>query len=609
MSQAVTVPHDPLPLLRGEHPRVIATTEDFARMEERIAAYPRMRAVADAVTATARKLLDEQVVTHDIPDGKRLLEVSRRVVERMYVLCMAYRRTGDAAFRERVWAEMAAVCACPHWNPSHFLDTGEMAHAVAVAYDWLHDAWTDEQRCTMREAIVKHAFTPAIERYDRREWWVVANNNWNVVCNGGLVTAAIALGEETPQLSARVIREAATNVPRCLRHFAPDGGWPEGPGYWGYTLRYLMVMLSSMRAGLGTEFGLGDLPGLANAGMFPVHVRGPVGVFNFADAPESYSKRRGGDGAMIALWLAHRYERTDVISDVDLDHVEHPLALLWWREGDVTEPPRDAYFRGVETVTMRSAWNDPDARFVAAQCGRNIVGHNQADLGSFVLDALGVRWAIDPGTDDYNMPGFFGDKRFDYYRNRAEGHNTLVINPDASAGQNLDAGGTVTHFHPDANHPAAEMDLTEAYPGATRVTRRLEMRDRLMTIVEDRIVMPAATVVWWFMHTRAAVALSDDRRTATLVQMGRTLTATIESAAAVFEVMPAVPLPTSPNPEGQNPNDGSTLINAAPGRGRVKRGDIPRFGEPNPAKAIRKLAIRLDGVIDTTIRVHFTPAI
>jgi hypothetical protein len=41
----------------------------------------------------------------------------------------------------------------------------------------------------------------------------------------------------------------------------------------------------------------------------------------------------------------------------------------------------------------------------------------------------GVRWFVDLGADNYNLPGYFGGQRWNYYRMRAESHNTLVLNP------------------------------------------------------------------------------------------------------------------------------------------------------------------------------------
>ncbi len=611
----IRVPEDVLATLRPSPPYVMATAEDFARVQRLAATDAAVGAWVEAIRARVVQLLDEPVATYDIPDGKRLLEVSRRVVNRTYDLGLIWRLTREDRFRDRLWAEMEAVCAFPDWNPSHFLDTAEMAHAVAVAYDWLHEAWSDAQRQTMRDTLRSHAIDLALEKYAGGDVghfrWDTHDNNWNVVCNGGISTAAVAIAADEPEVARAVLTAALPRMAHCLQHFAPDGGWPEGPGYWAYTIRYLVATMSTLEAALGSDLGVGDMPGLDRTAWFPLQLTGPSGItFNFSDAkaggpltlplPRSqmhhYLAKRYGDRSWLqpGLW----YEKADVMN------------VLFYQPApeDAAPPPRDVRFAGVEAFALRSAWGDAEALYVAAQCGKNTVGHNQADLGTFVLDALGERWAIDPGPDDYNLPGYFGPERYDYYRNRAEGHNVIVVNPDRGAGQVVNAGGRITADDLQGASPGATMDLTAAYPAAERYTRRITMPERGAVVIEDELTLSDPGAVWWFWHTLAQVEVAEDGRAATLTQRGKRLRLTLAGdPGATFEVMDATPLPTSPDPEGQNPNNGAKLENVAM-IDRVKIGETPRFGPADPAKAIRKLTIHLPQVKRLTLRITATPA-
>src|SRR5207249_7256456 len=86
----------------------------------------------------------------------------------------------------------------------------------------------------------------------------------------------------------------------------------------------------------------------------------------------------------------------------------------------VSDAPLDARFGGhAELAMFRSAWHDPRALFAGFKAGRNDVAHAHLDLGSFVLDADGVRWAQDLGADDYYLSGYFdlqSGQRWLYYR-------------------------------------------------------------------------------------------------------------------------------------------------------------------------------------------------
>ena len=72
--------------------------------------------------------------------GPRLLDKSRKVVDRMYALGLLYRLDGDNADTwVGLFEELKAVSAFTDWNPSHFLDVAEMTHGFAIGYDWFYD--------------------------------------------------------------------------------------------------------------------------------------------------------------------------------------------------------------------------------------------------------------------------------------------------------------------------------------------------------------------------------------------------------------------------------------------------------------------------------------
>jgi hypothetical protein len=277
-------------------------------------------------------------------------------------------------------------------------------------------------------------------------------------------------------------------------------------------------------------------------------------TFNFEDSSDQPARTES------LFWLARRFDLP--VCNWFAAKYDRPsaAAMIWYQEPSV-DPlkaglPTDKYFRGVEVVTARSAWNDPQALFLGIQAGSNRVNHNHLDLGSFVLDAIGQRWAMDLSGDNYNLPGYFGHQRYQYYRLRAEGHNTLVINPGEAPDQDPQAVAKITRFQSDDKRVIAVADLTAAYAKhAKSVHRGLAMLDRRAVLVQDELEAPQPVAVWWFMHTPAKVTLSADGRVAMLEQEGKTVLARLLAPAeAKFQLRPAAPLPTSPNPAGQREN-------------------------------------------------------
>ncbi len=486
--------------------------------------------------------------------------------------------TATAAISIASEKEVDTVAAFPDFNPRHFLDTAEMTHALAIAYDWLFDTWTDSQRATIRNAIVEMGLKPGLAVY-HRGGWSKSVHNWNQVCNGGLTVGALAIGDEQPELAGQIVHNAIKSIPRAMASYAPDGAWAEGPGYWSYATSYNVLMLAALQSALGSEFGLAEMPGFSQTGLFPIYMTSPINqTFNFADSGSSVGS------PMCLFWLARRFD-LPVCDWFAVHHVRPSARAIIWYQKPTVDPvqaglPTDKYYRHVEAVTMRSAWNDPQALFVGMQAGSNRVNHNHLDLGTFVLDALGQRWATDLGGDNYNLPGYFGRNRYEYYRLRAEGHNTLLINPGATPDQEPQADAKIARFQSGPNRTIAIADLTSAYAShAKRVERGLAMLDRRAVLLQDEIEAAQPVTVWWFMHTRAQATLSDDGRTVTLTRKDKKLTARLLAPAdAKFEVRPAEPLPDSPHPAKQADN-----------------------------KGVQKLTVHLPGVSNLRLAVLFQP--
>lgn len=575
----VPAPADILARLNKAHPRLLATAEDFAELKKRIAGNSQLQSWHSKLQTQAQNILSAPPSRYEIPDGLRLLATSRRVVSRVCTLALLYRLDGDQRYAERAWQELAAAASFPDWNPRHFLDTAEMTHAFAIGYDWLYEVWTPEQRGSLQQAMVEKGLKPALGLYRAHSSWTRVRHNWNQVCNGGIGMGALALADVEPQLAGEILHDALESIQLAMAEFAPDGAWKEGPGYWNYATTYNVVFLAGLQTALGGEFGLSQIGAFKETGLFPVFLTGPLGrTFNYAD---------GGDSTIYApqmFWLAREFNQPVLAWYERRATKPTALDLLWFDPaGDGPKAaglPLDKYFRGAEVAVLRSESDDPKALFVGFKAGDNKANHSHLDLGSFVFDAAGVRWAMDLGADDYNLPGYFGGQRWNYYRLRAEGQNTLVINPTAAPDQDPAASTQIIRFKSKPERAFAIADLTPAYAkSARRVWRGIALLDRNKALVQDEIQADKPLDLWWFMHTPASISIESGGRAANLEQVGAQLRAVILSPPeAKFQIRDAEPLPDSPHPERQAKNE-----------------------------RVRKLAIHLTGISDSQLAVLLVP--
>ncbi len=524
------------PLLRREpaavlsglnqvHPRLILTNDRLIELKALSKTDTLLQRYVDNVVARANAYLDASPLERKLI-GPRLLGVSRECRARIYALGLAYRWTGDKRYADIAKQNLLNVVSFKDWNKSHFLDVAEMSHAVGVGYDWLFEYLTPEEKTTIKRGLIKHALEPGRLGLSGKDLgyngWTKDEHNWNQVCNGGLIIGALAIAETDPDYVEFIVSKAVASLPYSLLNYGPDGAWMEGPAYWNYATMYTAYGLGAMRTALGTDFGLSEIKGLAETGNFMIYCEGPTGyMFNFADSAEK--NRMGSSPCM--LWLANTYA-----NEAYANH-EHavmkslpasPEHVIWYYAPTELRQPKDLvkYFDGdVEVMLFRSEWDNPNALFFAMKAGYNAVNHGHLDLGNFELDALGVRWARDLGSDNYNLPGYFDKKkrgeRWQYFRLLSDSHNVPML-----GGKSQDELGNAKFIKVDTTsaNPFGIIDMSSAYPTESwQVIRGAAMvGDHRGILVQDEIVPKQPTKLNWGITTDAKISIGESGKLAVL---------------------------------------------------------------------------------------------
>jgi len=573
-----------------EHPRLLASQAELDALRESLKDDPMRRSTADAVVRQAGLLLDIPPITRTL-QGRRLLGQSRRCVQRVVTLAMAYQLTEEVRYARRAEREMLAAARFQDWNPSHFLDVAEMTFALAIGYDWLHGQLGESARNEIRAAIVgKGVELPWTTRH---KGWVKSRNNWGQVCHGGLTAGALAVMEDEPDLAARTVHNALQNVTYSMAVYAPKGSYPEGPGYWAYGTGYNVLLIALLESVLSTDLGLSNAPGFSDTGAYPSLVCGPSGLFfNYADGGSRRSPQP------FLFWFAARFSRPDWLwgerelleanlkamaerSSASAGGRFFPFTLLWLQKA-----PRDLRVltplhwssEGETPITLhRSSWADPHATFVGFKGGSPSANHGHMDIGSFVLDADGVRWALDLGAEGYHGIESRGmnlwdrsqdSDRWTIFRQRNEAHNTLVIEGQL---QRAAAAGEMIRFSDDPEFPHSVLDMSAVYEGqAKAVQRGVALLKSREVVIQDQLTgLPPGRRVRWAMITPGSPG-EVGRRTIRLKQQeARLELAILSPTEAVWGVEDSA----TPRHEWDSPNRGTRMITfdaVAPASGELR---------------------------------------
>ena len=509
------------------HPYLFITDSAFKPLKERIARgsnkmlwniHEKAIAAADAYVKSGKTLAYQKDES-----GKRILGISRDALARIFNCAYAYRYTGLKKYLNYAVKVMDDVCSFPDWNPSHFLDVAEMSTAVAVGYDWLWADLKPEFRKKVEKAVLEYGFMPAA--YKKYAEGVFRNaNNWGQVLNGGITVAAIAMQEVYPDRSKALIARSIQNVLRYDKDlYAPDGIYTEGPGYWDYGTDFYIMMCTALQEANGSDAGLSDIPGFDKTGLYKAWTVGNVGKqFNYSDNGERVGFCPG------LFYFAARFNDPSILLPNTLAPMTGadrlaPMFLLWadrCNTEDISQEGRKLFTGGgVQPLAIaRTGWSKTD-RYLAVKGGSASINHAHMDAGSFVYEADGVRWSVEPPYQRYaeieqalkafnaslwNMDQHSCRWRLAAYNNQF--HSTLTVNDKQHAVRG--SAPLLKTFDTDALR-GASFDLTALFGGDLKAATRtacivdgdhLEITDEL-TAPGDR---PAT--VRWTLTTRAVPA-------------------------------------------------------------------------------------------------------
>jgi oligo-alginate lyase len=517
------------------HPRLFFLTTEETALKEKLKNDPELSKVHNLILTECGKMLTLPVQQR-VLTGKRLLSVSREAIRRIAFLSYGYRMTGDGGYATRAETEMLAMAAFSDWNPSHFLDVAEMTLAMAIGYDWLYQSLSPSSRTTIATAI-KNKGIEETTGTKANQSWLKDDNNWNQVCNAGISAGVAAVYDENPAYYQPLIDRAVTSVKIPMAVYKYNGAYPEGMGYWDYGTTFNILLIDLLQHMWGTDRDLLSSEGFLKTVDFVTHMQGNATKqlsggtlkavnpqpFNFADCGTGVSVLPG------MFWLARQAGNTAVLygemKKLTFSLTESqsgltgnrllPFLLIWsipLTLINLPVPAETTYLaQGKSAVAaLRSGWGTGDI-YLAVKGGTPSSNHAHMDIGSFVMEANDVRWAMDFGSSDYNTLETNGvdlwnmsqnSERWDVFRYNNIAHNTLTFNGKK---QLVAGNSTIDNLVSTADIKSVEMNLTSLYQNEVSNCQRTAaiVSNRYVEIRDMIRAGPNGLTIRWNLLTQA----------------------------------------------------------------------------------------------------------
>ena len=529
----------------GQHPRFLIN--DFQKIKDDL------NRGDEEFNKTVQNFIDQATANLNNNTFNEKVVNVEELYRKMLMMSFAWNMTGEQKYLDFITRKIDELYvflkeAWPAWKVGNqALNHGNAAIGYGITYDWMYNTLKekDPERLEKLREIVStmgffqhdEVFRSGIQNYQTSAEYEYGNQS--VFKNTGSIACAVALYDEYPEVASALISANLRAIVNPFRDFAPSGGWAEGMSYWSYTVDTMPLTIDAIEAVFGTHFGLYDLPGVAHTTDYPISTLGSSGVpYSVGDSDASspwaslYTKeaKYNNDIGKAMLYRQHRpnVTITDILNWVFLTPEQIANATSAGISNDI-------HMEKLEDCILKTGTNFSDTS-IFMHGGGVSDAHGHEDNGTFMFDMLGYRWANDIGIEHYRLIEFgnfegrtaadpnrpyTGYLFHDYYRDNAEGHNTVFA----------DLGGPYTgryHMARDGRSKFVKkefsnslsyalLDMTSTNPIFTSAIRGMKL-DKIQNeiVIHDRFQAREKTDFHWAMHTEADIEVAEDGRSAIL---------------------------------------------------------------------------------------------
>ncbi len=434
---------------------ILATIEELTRLRGRLGKKP-FDTIYQALLKRCSLILESSPVTEQ--QWRQMwqkgvwfsaVQAARTAQGRILDLLIAHNIDRNAAYRDRAIEELRNLTSWSTWvDPCHNhidadLCTAEAAVAAAVALDWLWDDLTEAGRHAFSSAIIEKAVKPYLEGVRKNAFWYDCYHNWNAVVNGGIALASLAFADECPE-AKKAYKAARKGLDHFFDALGREGGWDEGTGYWGYAMRYILL-LGEAASRLEDDQKIFHHRGMGETGAFGFYFTPNGFAASFGDNPTVplhgafYILTKYFSAPELTWWLDtysfHRDASTSGYSAAGMALLFRPEDLE--TPAELNAPPLKV-FNQIGWAAIADNWPRPTF-YVAAKTGDLSANHSQCDMNSIQLQVDGEMLLVDHGHAPFSK-AYLGEGRGDFYEVQTRAHNTIAI---AESGQNIDAQGSI----------------------------------------------------------------------------------------------------------------------------------------------------------------------
>lgn len=450
------------------------------------------------------------------PWAVNVMRTTRPPMDVMERCALAYLVTGDEKLGQEAKRRLQHFFSWDPEGPTSFFAYDEppmwMMMRGTRAYDWTYDLFTAQER-TAIEANMKVRAAQFLKRLQQLPFESNPYESHAGRLPGFLGECALSFIHEWPEARQWLDYSTLLYYTSYPAWGGNDGGWQEGPGYWGAYMQFALHYVVALRAATGVD--LMQKPFFRNTPCYGLYTATPYHQHKpFGDGQTGSPGSLGGLMYVFSTltenpyfrWHAEESGRTiggDVLSLAAYDpelKARSPLEL-----------PQARAFPSVGLASFHTALGDKqrDVSFLLRSSPFGGVSHGHADQNAFVIEAFGRGLAIATGYYPW-----YGSPHHHQWTRSTRAVNSVLVDGKGQVPRKWEAKGQLRAFQSVEGYDYAQGDAAAAYMGPMETFRRhvIHVRPGVFVMFDDLRAAKPATFQW-LLHAYNKIQVDETNQT------------------------------------------------------------------------------------------------
>ncbi|MHC4914801.1 MAG: heparinase II/III domain-containing protein [Planctomycetota bacterium] len=464
------------------------------------------------------------------PEFVKTMQEIRRFCGRMTRFAEAYLATGDRRYGEQARRMLLHLARWDANAGGGLKGCDEVPMSIMQlcprVYDWTYDLLTPEERKLVRESMRKRGELMLAHVGGGRKLPTSSHPGRML---GFLGEAGVVFYGEFPEAEKWLTLMEVLIRTKYPNWGSDDGGWAEGPQYWGWYTGYMIPFIASLDNVGGADailakpffrnnmyYGIYCAPLTLNHSPFGDAASYSINsTHNWAHVGKSrcasFYGRDQGNGHF--LWYASQLPAKKIFFQALFEsgaRKREPVAL---RAPD--DLPQSRHFRDIGWAAMHSsiARPDEDVFMLFKSSPYGSTSHSHSDQNGFAFFAYGKPLAICSGYYDY-----YNSAHHRGWNRRTKANNCILV--DGQGQPERGGKGRIESFLTDGTGDGlgyARGDARLCYSGKlTRALRHCVKLDSRTYVLVDDLAAPKAAKFSWLLHAVREIQVSHKGRGAKL---------------------------------------------------------------------------------------------